>query len=202
MFWTVYARYYDQIWDTRLTDHVARWVIDQIPAGATVIECGAGTGLITRKLIAAGLNVTASEPEEAMRSRFKIALPGVPISPKRCEDLPEGANTTVVAVNVLHMAQDPSGALASMRRAAGCAGRVVVTVPTGKASVREVARAIRRMGSPRSQVARFIWLHAVLAPLTVATNRGLKPLPRSWAAEALHVEEINPVQTGAVFAGL
>jgi hypothetical protein len=201
MFWSAYAWCYDQIWDTPLTDGVAQWVIDQIPSGASVTECGAGTGLITGKLIAAGISVTASEPERAMRSRFEAALPGVPIHDLRCEDLSPGEDRIVVAVNVLHMTQDPTEALATLRTAAGQSGRVIVTVPAPNASVPEVARAMRRAGSARWEVLRFIWLHALLAPLTVATNHGVKPLQTNWSAEAVRVEEINAVQTGAVFRG-
>ena len=43
-------------------------------AGATVLEAGAGTGRVTRLLLAAGARVVATEPEPAMLALVTSAL--------------------------------------------------------------------------------------------------------------------------------
>ncbi|MEU7981062.1 class I SAM-dependent methyltransferase [Micromonospora sp. NPDC049081] len=45
-------------------------------AGASVVDLGAGTGLLTRDLRALGHRVTPVEPDPAMRARLDTAVPG------------------------------------------------------------------------------------------------------------------------------
>lgn len=49
------------------------WVLEQLPAGATVLDLAAGTGKLTRPLLAAGLEVVAVEPVEEMRALLPAA---------------------------------------------------------------------------------------------------------------------------------
>jgi SAM-dependent methyltransferase len=59
-----------------------------LPAGARVADVGAGTGKLTRALLAAGLDVVAVEPLDAMRARLTAELPEVEALAGTAEALP------------------------------------------------------------------------------------------------------------------
>jgi SAM-dependent methyltransferase len=69
-----------------------------LPAGARVADVGAGTGKLTRALLAAGLDVVAVEPLDAMRARLSAELPGVEVVAGTAEALPlDDASVDAVA---------------------------------------------------------------------------------------------------------
>lgn len=49
-----------------------------LPKKSAVIDLAAGTGLMTKALVAKGFDVTAVEPVENMRNKLKEVVPGVP----------------------------------------------------------------------------------------------------------------------------
>jgi len=55
------------------------WIAAELDlrAGRTVLDLGAGTGKLTRALVASGARVIAVEPGEAMLAELKHAVPGV-----------------------------------------------------------------------------------------------------------------------------
>jgi ubiquinone/menaquinone biosynthesis C-methylase UbiE len=53
-----------------------------------VLDVAAGTGKLTRVLVAAGANVVASDPSAAMRTTFVDVLPGTPVAGATAEHLP------------------------------------------------------------------------------------------------------------------
>jgi SAM-dependent methyltransferase len=60
-----------------------------LPGGARkVLDLGAGTGQLTRRLIARGLDVVAVEPSEGMREQFTQALPNVSALAGSAERIP------------------------------------------------------------------------------------------------------------------
>src|SRR5262249_51770835 len=160
--------------DNPLADEVAARIQRALPPGRPVLELGAGTGLITRRLVAGGFAVSASEPEPHMRRRLRARLPGVALTSQRCEDVRAGAEAgSVVAVNGVHMTSDPLLAIGTLRAAAGPGGVAVVVAPHANATLPAVARALHDAGCSKAVVARFLGLHALLAPLTVAAGIGL-----------------------------
>jgi SAM-dependent methyltransferase len=72
--------------------------------GAPVIELGAGTGLLTRDLLARGLEVTAVEPLAEMREELARAIPDLRVVDAVAEELPlpDVSAAAVVAANSLH----------------------------------------------------------------------------------------------------
>lgn len=170
--WRVYPSLYDILWDSALTDEIADELIADLPLELPVEEVGAGTGLFTQRLLAAGLHVIASEPDERMAARLRRRLPHLPLLPASIADLPapERRPCTVVAANVLHLSHDPAGALTALRQRAGQDGTVAVVTPAPNATVRGTALARRRAGDRRRSAFAFLACHVLLAPL-VALGR-------------------------------
>ena len=80
-----------------------RWAVEQAP-GPRVLDLGAGTGKLTATLVAAGVETTAVEPDPAMLTELRRALPGVRALPGSAEaiPLPEASVDAVVAGNAMH----------------------------------------------------------------------------------------------------
>ena len=197
VFWAAYARVYDQLWDNELMADVGAWVARKLPAGGAVLEVGAGTGIVAAHLRAHGHAVTACEPTPAMAARCARKLPDLAPTPTSCEDLAAGVADNVVAVNMVHMLEDPVLGVARLRRACRPGGVVVLVTPDPDNGLLAVAAAQRRAGVSRRRAARFIAWHLVLGPL--AALCGL-PAPRrldwvrpdaAWLAEA--TDRIGPI---------
>lgn len=92
-----------------------RWMLgDQ---GLTVLDLGAGTGLLTRALIAAGHNVTAVEPDDSMRAQLIEATPQAAVFPGSAESIPvEDASVDALVVGHAYHWFDPEPAHAEIAR--------------------------------------------------------------------------------------
>jgi SAM-dependent methyltransferase len=82
-----------------------------------VLDLGAGTGLLTERLLAAGHEVIAVDPSAEMLVQLAARLPGVATlaGPAEALPLPEGAVDAVVAGQAAHWF-DPGPAAREMRR--------------------------------------------------------------------------------------
>ncbi|MGC4880696.1 class I SAM-dependent methyltransferase [Micromonospora sp. DT43] len=80
-----------------------RWALEFAP-GSRVLDLGAGTGKLTATLVAAGADVVAVEPDPAMLSELRRAMPAVRALPGSAEaiPLPDASVDAVVAGNALH----------------------------------------------------------------------------------------------------
>jgi SAM-dependent methyltransferase len=80
-----------------------RWAVEPAP-GRRVLDLGAGTGKLTATLVAAGADVTAVEPDPAMLTELRRALPDVPALPGSAEaiPLPDASVDAVLAGNAMH----------------------------------------------------------------------------------------------------
>ena len=67
-------------------DDAVRWLVGEEPRD--VVDLGAGTGKLTRSLVALGHRVTAVEPLDEMRSQLVGALPGVQALAGSAESIP------------------------------------------------------------------------------------------------------------------
>jgi SAM-dependent methyltransferase len=80
-----------------------RWALEFAP-GARVLDLGAGTGKLTATLVAAGADVIAVEPSQAMLTELRRALPAVHALPGSAEaiPLPDASVDAVLAGNAMH----------------------------------------------------------------------------------------------------
>ena len=80
-----------------------RWALGPAP-GPRVLDLGAGTGKLTAALVASGAEVIAVEPDPAMLSELRRALPDVRALPGSAEaiPLPDASVDAVLAGNAMH----------------------------------------------------------------------------------------------------
>jgi SAM-dependent methyltransferase len=80
-----------------------RWALERAP-GPRVLDLGAGTGKLTATLVALGAEVTAVEPDPAMLTELRRALPTVRALPGSAEavPLPDASGDAVLAGNAMH----------------------------------------------------------------------------------------------------
>ncbi len=80
-----------------------RWALERAP-GSRVLDLGAGTGKLTATLVALGAEVVAVEPDPAMLTGLRRALPAVRALPGSAEavPLPDASVDAVLAGNAMH----------------------------------------------------------------------------------------------------
>ncbi|MER7588454.1 class I SAM-dependent methyltransferase [Micromonospora sp. NPDC127501] len=80
-----------------------RWALEAAP-GLRVLDLGAGTGKLSATLVAVGADVVAVEPDPAMLTELRRAVPTVSALPGSAEaiPLPDGSVDAVLAGNALH----------------------------------------------------------------------------------------------------
>jgi hypothetical protein len=200
LFWRAYSRAYDSLWNNELHLEVSAAVAELLDPTLPVIEVGAGTGLTTERLFAAGFLVEPSEPDPAMRKRFLERLPEIPVGTHGAEEaFGDGRPKNVVAVNVLHLVADPASTLHHLQRVAGPDGTVVVVTPQERASIASTTLALRRSGSSLGAVARFLSLQLALVPLTALGGPRRRQLD---IGSAIFRTEVGGVQQLSAFRGM
>ena len=123
------------LWLPHGSDRLRRELVERIHLGpgASVLELGCGTGLVTRHLCGARAEVTAVDGAPAMLTRARRRAPGATFIQRDLgADLPLGPFDAAVLAFVLHEL-DPSARSSLVRRAAA------VTVPRGRLAILEWA---------------------------------------------------------------
>jgi len=86
-------------------DAAVEWLVGRLNAGPDlVVDLAAGTGKMTRALVARGLNVVAIEPVEGMRAKLVAALPDVRAIDGTAETMPfeDHSVAAVVVAQAFH----------------------------------------------------------------------------------------------------
>ncbi|MET8045005.1 class I SAM-dependent methyltransferase [Micromonospora sp. NPDC005215] len=81
-----------------------RWALDGLGGSARVVDLGAGTGILTRGVLALGHQVTSVEPDPEMRAQLDAATPGTTALAGGAETLPlpDGVADAVVVGQAYH----------------------------------------------------------------------------------------------------
>ncbi|ASW57008.1 class I SAM-dependent methyltransferase [Plantactinospora sp. KBS50] len=81
-----------------------RWALAGCAAGSRVVDLGAGTGILSRAVLAIGHRVTPVEPDPGMRTRLAAATPGTTPLAGTAEDvpLPDESADAVLAGQAYH----------------------------------------------------------------------------------------------------
>ncbi|MGW4498623.1 class I SAM-dependent methyltransferase [Micromonospora sp. NPDC004336] len=97
------AREYDRF-RPRYPEAAVRWALAGMAVPARVVDLGAGTGILTRGVLALGHEVVPVEPDAAMRAQLEVATPGTTALAGSAEavPLPDGTVDAVVAGQAYH----------------------------------------------------------------------------------------------------
>ena len=106
-------------------EDAVRWLVGSEPCD--VVDVGAGTGKLTRSLVALGHRVTAVEPLDEMRAELAAVLPDVRALEGRAEamPLPDASADVVVSAQAFHWF-DHDAALPEIARVLRPGGRVAL----------------------------------------------------------------------------
>jgi SAM-dependent methyltransferase len=106
-------------------DDAVRWLAGDGPRD--VVDVGAGTGKLTRSLVAAGHRVTAVEPSAAMLAQLRAAVPGaIPLEGTgEAIPLPDESADVVTAAQAFHWFDKPV-ALREIARVLRPGGRIAL----------------------------------------------------------------------------
>jgi SAM-dependent methyltransferase len=82
------------------------WIVERtgLGPGRTVVDLGAGTGKLTRLLVASGACVVAVEPVAEMRAKLEQVVPGIRALDGTAESipLPDGAANAITVAQAFH----------------------------------------------------------------------------------------------------
>lgn len=124
-----------------------------IPAGAKVLDCGAGTGELS---LAASDNadsvlctdLSKNMLKQAQRKARALGADNIEFAARNIFDLqdPDDTYDVVIAGNVLHLLTNPQGAVKEMYRVLKPGGRLLLPTFTNKNSARLLIRIYKKLG--------------------------------------------------------
>ena len=109
-----------------------RWLVEKVPAGATVLDCGSAGGYVAQALVAKGctvdgLDIDAEASREARR-HCRTFFVGSLEDPGFLASL-DGPYDRILFGDVLEHLVDPGAVLEGVRRLLGPSGRVLISIP-------------------------------------------------------------------------
>ena len=128
-------------------DEALDWLLP--PGARRVLDLGAGTGKLTRSLVARGLEVVAVEPTPGMRAQFARVLPDVELLDGTGESipLPDAGVDAVLMAQAWHWV-DPDTASPEVARVLRPGGRLGLLWNVRDAGVDWIARLDRLLPGP------------------------------------------------------
>jgi SAM-dependent methyltransferase len=152
------------------------WILGDKPR--TVVELGAGTGILTRRLLSLGHRVSAVEPDDAMRERITATAPAAEVLAGGAESIavPDGSADAVLVGHAYHWF-DPEPAHAEMARVLRPGGTLATLWNLRDEEVPWSAELSRILGDEDTgtdrETAAAIMLHGALGALRDPEKRGL-----------------------------
>ena len=153
------ASVYDRRHGARLPAAAARELVDGLPAGAAILDVGAGTGRVTLALAALGFRVVALEPASGMLDVLRAKAAGVPAQLVAGEGarlpFPASSFDAVVVSRILYLLSDWRGAVREAIRVLRPGGRLLHEWANGSADeawvqIRERARTLFEEGGVKN----------------------------------------------------
>jgi SAM-dependent methyltransferase len=181
-------------------NRLASAVSYHVPAGASVLDLGCGTGELAAAIAAAGMRVTGCDISPEMLHRAAAAGPSGPsgavgwvqLDPAwRRLPLRSGAFDAVVASSVLEYVHDPTAVLRECGRVLRPGGVVLCTVPDPRHPVRRLERLLEvaaRIPLARSAGRRWPRLDNYLTYLRISRQRHSS---RWWHAAAARADLLD-----------
>ncbi|GIF22309.1 ubiquinone/menaquinone biosynthesis C-methylase UbiE [Actinoplanes tereljensis] len=124
------------------------WLASRLPRSGRILEVGAGTGELWRRLGHDGLDLTVTDFSPAMCARL-ADLPGVRV--RRCDAgaLPfsDGSFDAVIANHMLYHVDDPAAVLRELARVSRPGGRLAVAT-NGHGHMAEITELSTAIGRP------------------------------------------------------
>lgn len=170
-----------------------RWILGDEPR--TVVELGAGTGILTRRLLSCGHRVTAVEPDDAMRERITATAAGATVLAGSAEALPvPDASADALLVGHAYHWFEPEAAHAEMARVLKAGGTLATLWNLRDEEVPWSAELSRILGDEDSgtdpETAAAIMLHGALAALRSPDGAGLS----GWLKNPSFGPSFGPVE--------
>lgn len=134
MFWDKAAGLYDlfeMVYNGKVYKGLAMKVSESIEPGDDVLECACGTGMISRHIAPKCHRLIATDVSEGMMKQAKKSCGKFQNVTIRKADIMalewrEGTFDKVVAGNVIHLLDDPHGALAELWRVCKKGGQIII----------------------------------------------------------------------------
>lgn len=157
MFWDKAARFYDffeTVYNRKVYREFPAKVAEMTNAQDTVLECACGTGIITACVAQRCKSIIATDYSEGMLGQAKSKCSGlnnVTIQKANIMQLDFADNSfdKVIAGNVIHLLDDPSGAMKELERVCKPGGKIILPTyvnheKTGKPSF--IVRMLKKIG--------------------------------------------------------
>lgn len=158
MFWTTFAGVYDlfeRIYNGKVYDNFGRNVASKIISSDDVLECACGTGIITERVAPVCKSIVATDYSEGMLKQVTKKcgkLSNVTIKEANIMELSYGDETfdKVIAGNVIHLLDNPKGAIEELLRVCKTGGKVII--PTYVTATKEgkrsfIIKVLEKMGA-------------------------------------------------------
>ena len=157
--------------------------------GRRVLVVGCGPGYLVRDLLNRGARVTAVDPDPEVLGFARSIAPRAELRDGDTHRLPPGKWELGVMLNVLHLTDDPQGAVAHL------ASRVdgVVRLLVGRPRLAGGASKLRR-GASKTEYATFQRWRAILHQHVPPGPRGLRIICQPHLHE-LKIQDINGIAT-------
>lgn len=134
-FWDKIACLYDlaEFTNKSVNDQMAKTVENEIPQGALVLDCAAGTGALSMAAAKNAKHVTCTDMSkemliESMKKARRLGIYNISFAKRDMTALkdPDNRYDAVIAGNVIHLLDDPQKAFSELIRVTKPGGKIII----------------------------------------------------------------------------